>query len=419
VTVRHIASTLARCSFFAVLGLLAGQGENAAAQAGSSALANTLLSSQIRPGSPGPYADTCGNPEDATPTYPPGQYPVQLPDASMLGARNDLPNPYRAGVHWGDLPDGRIWGSVVGIDIGPDGTIWAVERCGSFGFGGTPCLDNLVDPVVHFDPDGRFLSSFGAGMLVTPHKIEVDDAGNVWVTDVGRAQGKGQTVLKFSSTGELLMTLGTPGVAGSEPGQFEQPSDVTIAPNGNIYVTDGHRGGGAAVGNARIQKFDRSGRFLTMWGRKGMGPSEFDMPHAIDLDSQGRVFVADRQNNRVQVFDADGNFEAVWYQFGRPSALYIDENDVLYVADSESRDGRTNIGRGGVPSSGYGFNPGSHRGIRIGSARTGEVQYFVPDPCPYPYPDVSSMTEGMTVAAQGNIYGSEYLGTVRKYARTR
>jgi streptogramin lyase len=419
VTVRHIASTLARCSFFAVLGLLAGQGENAAAQAGSSALANTLLSSQIRPGSPGPYADTCGNPEDATPTYPPGQYPVQLPDASMLGARNDLPNPYRAGVHWGDLPDGRIWGSVVGIDIGPDGTIWAVERCGSFGFGGTPCLDNLVDPVVHFDPDGRFLSSFGAGMLVTPHKIEVDDAGNVWVTDVGRAQGKGQTVLKFSSTGELLMTPGTPGVAGSEPGQFEQPSDVTIAPNGNIYVTDGHRGGGAAVGNARIQKFDRSGRFLTMWGRKGMGPSEFDMPHAIDLDSQGRVFVADRQNNRVQVFDADGNFEAVWYQFGRPSALYIDENDVLYVADSESRDGRTNIGRGGVPSSGYGFNPGSHRGIRIGSARTGEVQYFVPDPCPYPYPDVSSMTEGMTVDAQGNIYGSEYLGTVRKYARTR
>ena len=77
----------------------------------------------------------------------------------MLGARNDLPNPYRAGVHWGDLPDGRVWGSVVGIDIGPDGTIWAVERCGSFGFGGNPCLDNPVDPVVHFDQDGRFLSS--------------------------------------------------------------------------------------------------------------------------------------------------------------------------------------------------------------------------------------------------------------------
>ena len=99
-----------------------------------------------------------------------------------------------------------------------------------------------------------------------------------------------------------------------------------------------------------------------MWGRKGMGPGEFDMPHAIDLDSQGRVFVADRQNNRVQVFDSDGNFEAVWYQFGRPSALYIDENDVLYVADSESRDGRTNTGRRALPSSVYGYNAGAARG---------------------------------------------------------
>jgi len=384
--------------------------------------AASLLVAQVRMGSPGPIADTCGEPNGGqvsggTPIFPPGQYPVQLPDVSMLGARNDLPNPYRGGVHWGDLPDGRVWGSVVGIDIGPDGTIWAVERCGAFGFGGSPCLENPVDPVLHFDQSGRFLSSFGAGRIVTPHKVEVDDQGNVWVTDVGRAQGIGQTVLKFSPSGELLMTLGTPGVAGSAPGQFEQPSDVTVAPNGDVYVTDGHRGGGAAVGNARIQMFDRDGRFLTMWGRKGMGPGEFDMPHAIDLDSKGRVFVADRQNNRVQVFDADGDLVEVWYQFGRPSALYIDQNDVIYVADSESRDGRTNTGRGSLPSSGYGFSPGARRGIRIGSARTGAVEYFVPDPCPYPYPDVSSMTEGITVDRDGNIYGSEYLGTVRKYAR--
>jgi len=419
-----IVGGLARLCGVAAITLTTGGPVGAYAEPALSVLATSLLTQQARMGSPGPIADTCGEPEGGqasggTPIFPRGEYPVRLPDVSMLGARNDLPNPYRGGVHWGDLPDGRVWGSVVGIDIGPDGTLWAVERCGAFGFGGNPCLDNPVDPVLHFDQSGRFLSGFGAGMIVTPHKVEVDDDGFVWVTDVGRAQGKGQTVLKFSPTGELLMTLGTPGVAGSAPGQFEQPSDVTVAPTGDVYVTDGHRGGGAAVGNARIQKFDRDGRFITAWGRKGMGPGEFDMPHAIDLDSQGRVFVADRQNNRVQVFDASGNFEAVWYQFGRPSALYIDENDVLYVADSESRDGRTNTGRGTLPSSGYGFNPGSRRGIRIGSARDGSVDSFVPDPCPYPYPDVSSMTEGITVDADGNIYGSEYLGTVRKYVRGR
>jgi streptogramin lyase len=141
------------------------------------------------------------------------------------------------------------------------------------------------------------------------------------------------------------------------------------------------------------------------------------MPHDLAIDSRGRVFVADRQNNRVQMFEPDGKFVAVWYQFGRPSAIYIDANDVLYSADSESRDGRTNTGRTFLPASGYGFNPGARRGIRIGSARDGAVRAFVPDPCPYPYPDVSSMTEGIAVDRQGNIYGSEYLGTIRKYSR--
>lgn len=408
-------------SAIAATALLLG-GRDGAVPTAEANEARALLTSQVQEGAPGPYADTCGEPEggqvqDGTPVFPPGQYPVRLPAVSMLGARNDLPNPYEAGVHWGKLPDGRVWGSAVGIDIGPDGTIWAVERCGQFGFGGRPCLDHPVDPVVHFDQSGNFLSSFGAGMIVTPHKIEVDDEGNVWVTDVGTAPGRGQQVLEFSPSGELLMALGTAGEAGAGADHFEQPSDVTIGPNGDIYVTDGHRGGGAAVGNARIVQFDRNGVFVRAWGRKGMGPGEFDMPHAIDTDSQGRVFVADRQNDRVQVFDADGNFEAVWYQFGRPSALYIDANDVLYVADSESRDGRTNTGRSALPSTGYGYDPGARRGIRIGSARDGSVQYFVPDPCPYPYPGVSSMTEGITVDSEGNIYGSEYLGTVRKYRR--
>jgi DNA-binding beta-propeller fold protein YncE len=280
-----------------------------------------------------------------------------------------------------------------------------------------PCLDVPVDPIVQFDTSGRFLKGIGRRTIVTPHKIAVDRDGNVWATDVGTAPGMGQQVLKFSPEGKILMRLGTAGVTGSGHNEFDQPSDVAIGLNGAIYVADGHQDGGGVRGNARIVKYDRDGHFVRVWGRKGMGPGEFDVPHDLAIDSRGRVFVADRQNNRVQVFDADGNFIAVWYQFGRPSALYIDKNDALYVADSESRDGRTNTGRPALPASGYGYNAGAMRGIRIGSAKDGVVRSFIPDPCPYPYAGVSSMTEGITVDTQGNIYGSEYLGTVRKYVR--
>lgn len=395
-----------------------------------SAIASASLvgAGQTQGGSPGPMADTCGLAPDAAANapansgpprrvYPAGQYPITLPAVSHLGARNDLPNPYGAGVHWGTLPDGRVWGSVVGIGLAPDGTIWLADRCGRFGTGGRPCVDVQVDPIVQFDASGRFLRSFGKGTIVTPHKLWVDRDGNIWVTDIGTAPGLGQQVLKFSPDGKILMRLGTAGTSGSGQNQFQQPTAVAIGRNGEIYVADGHANGGGETGNARIVKFDRDGKFLTAWGKKGLGDSEFDMPHDLGIDSQGRVFVADRQNNRVQVFDAGGKFVASWYQFGRPSALFIDQNDVLYVADSESRDGRTNTGRTFLPASGYGYNAGTRRGIRIGSARTGTVQSFIPDPCPYPYPDVSSMTEGIVVDSAGTIYGSEYLGTVRKYVR--
>lgn len=389
------------------------------------AKANAEMAVQANDGSPGPRADSCGVPAQGgqsgggrrTPVFAPGQYPVTLPAVSFLGARNDLPNLYRPGVHWGQLPDGRRWGSTLGIDIGPDGTIWAVERCGAFGAGGTTCLESPLDPILQFDASGRVLKSFGQGTLAAPHKLTVDRDGNVWVVDFGRAPGKGQQVLKFSPDGELLMTLGKAGVSGSGLDEFDQPTDVAFGLNGDIFVADGHRGGGGTRGNARIMKFDENGTFIKTWGKKGMGPGEFDLPHTLAVDSQGRLFVGDRQNNRVQVFDSDGNFIDVWYQFGRPSAIDIDDNDVIYVADSESRDGRTNTGQPALSPSGYGFNPGAQRGIRIGSARDGSVSSFIPDPCPYPYPGVSSMTEGIAVDAEGNVYGSEYLGTVRKYVK--
>ncbi|HEY7447383.1 MAG TPA: peptidyl-alpha-hydroxyglycine alpha-amidating lyase family protein [Vicinamibacterales bacterium] len=379
--------------------------------------------------SAGPLADSCGAPVAGEtgrgqgagrgiPVFDPGQYPVKLPASSLLGARNDLPNPYHAGVHWGQLPPGRKWGSTAGIYAAPDGrTIWAIDRCGASGAGGSACADSPLDPILQFDLSGKLLKSFGRGVIVLPHKITVDRDGNLWVADNGSAPGKGQQVHKFSPDGKLLMSLGKPGVAGPGADEFDQPTEVAVAPNGDIFVADGHSGGGGATGNARVVKFDKTGKFLKTWGKKGMGPGEFDVLHTLAFDSRGRLFVGDRQNNRIQIFDQDGRFIAQWYQFGRPSGMYIDRNDVLYVADSESRDGRTNTGQLSLAQTGYGFNLGAQRGIRIGSARDGSVRGFIPDPCPYPYASGSTLAEGVTIDIEGNLYGADFLGTVRKFVK--
>jgi sugar lactone lactonase YvrE len=376
-------------------------------------------------GSPGPLAQTCGVPAaDATagragrgtalPAFPPGEYPVKLPAISLLGARNDLANPYRPGMSWGDLPNGRKWGSTASVSSAPDGTIWVADRCGQSGSGGATCggASANINPIFQFDKSGKLLKSFGAGLFVSPHKLSIDKDGNLWLADNG-----GNQVFKLSPDGKILLTLGQKGVAGISLDQFDAPTDVAIAPNGDIFVADGHTGGGTATGNARIMKFDKNGRFLKTWGTKGMGPGEFDLPHTLAFDSRGRLFVGDRQNNRIQIFAQDGKFIAQWFQFGRPSGMYIDKNDVLYVSDSESRDGRTNTGQFALAQTGYGFNLGAQRGIRIGSAKDGSVKYFIPDPCPYPYPSGSSMAEGVSADSDGNVYGADFLGDVRKFIR--
>jgi sugar lactone lactonase YvrE len=331
--------------------------------------------------------------------------PSEPPAASPLGARNDLPNPYAPGVSWGHLPDGRKWGSTAGIAIAPDGTIWALDRCGVSGSRGTNCAASSLDPILQFDQSGTFLKSFGGGLFVSPHKISIDRDGNLWVADNGLAEGKGQQVWKFSPQGTVLMTLGKAGVAGPGLDTFDQPTEVAIAPNGDIFVADGH--GNQPTANARIMKFDRDGKFLATWGRKGTAIGEFDCIHTLAFDSRGRLFIGDRQNNRIQVYDQQGQFIAEWKQFGRPSGIFIDADDTIYVADSESR--------GGEP--GYGYNPGARRGIRIGSARDGSVRYFIPDPSPYPPASGSTSPEGLTVDAQGNIYGAEFTMDVKKYVR--
>ena len=298
--------------------------------------------------------------------------------------RDPVPNPFRTISDVVTMPDGRVMGSSNAVDVDSEGNIWLFERCGA-----NSCLNSDVDPILQFDPTGRLLRSFGAGMFVFPHGVIVDDDDNIWIVDAGVAEGKGNQVFKFSPEGEVLMTLGQPGVRGESQDLFNEPSDLTIAPNGDIYVADGHI---AQRSNARIVVFNSAGEFLRAWGTKGSGPGELDCPHSIALDSQGRVFVGDRTNNRLQIFTPDGRFIAEWTQFGRPSGVRI-RNDVLYVVDSESR----------AIEGQYGYNPGWHRGIRIGSVTDGQVIAFIPDPGPH---GGTSHPEGISVDDEGNIWGA-------------
>ena len=327
--------------------------------------------------------------------------------AAPSGPTNSLPNPYRSIENWGTLPQGRAWGSTSAVAIDPDGTsVWVGERCGesrppsqvdpSQPFG---CDGSKLDPILKFDASGKLLRSFGAGLLLFPHGLHVDRDGNVWITDgLGRGN-KGHQVFKFSPDGKGLLMLGKPNKPGDGPDEFNAPSAVVTAPNGDIFVADGHGG----KTNARVVKFDKDGKFIKTWGRKGSAPGEFDIPHALAIDSQGRLFVGDRQNNRIQIFDQDGKFLDQWTQFSRPSGIYIDKNDTIYVADSESESVAKN-------------HDGWKRGIRIGSAKDGTVTALIPDPVEQI--KGTSAAEGVAADAAGNIYGAE-VGPKRvmKYVR--
>ena len=309
------------------------------------------------------------------------------------------PNPYRTveGA-WGKLPAERTWGSTSAVFPATDGSknIWVAERCGQ-----NSCAGSNLSSILLFNPDGKLLKSFGENLFIWPHGIHVDRDNNVWVTDARGEGSIGHQVHKFSPDGKLLMSLGKKGVAGNGKYEFNGPSDVLIAPNGDIFIADGH----GADGNNRIVKFDSKGRFKKTWGTTGAEAGEFRDPHALAMDSQGRLFVGDRGNSRVQIFDQDGKHISTWTQFGRPSGLYIDANDILYSADSES-------------NATWGNNPGWKRGIRVGSARDGWVTALIPDPEPDPDNASTTGAEGVAADSEGNIYGAE-VGPkmLRKYVR--
>jgi DNA-binding beta-propeller fold protein YncE len=295
--------------------------------------------------------------------------------ANVAAQGGNLPNPYREDANWAKLPAGAKWAGVISVDPASNGDVWVFHRSDP--------------PVLRFDASGKVVKSFGEGMIVNAHGMTVDRDGNVWVTDAQIKDGKGNQVLKFSPDGKLLMALGKPGVAGGGTDVFSGPCDVAIAQNGDIFVADGHI---ADVPVNRIMKFSKDGKFIKAWGKRGSGPGEFDTPHAIAIDSRGRIFVADRSNSRVQIFDQDGKFLDQWKQFGRPSGIYIDRNDNMVVADSQSNSKQ---------------NPGYTRGIRVGSAKDGKVTALIPFVEPDPEKNNNAGVEGVAIDGKGNVFAAE------------
>lgn len=317
---------------------------------------------------------------------------------SALKPSESYPNSYRMVEHPLTLPQGRQYGFVLGLEVDRNGKdIWVMDTCGG-DLGACLTTNAAVDPIMKFDESGKFIKSFGAGMFAHPHGSYMDASGNLWAVDgVGGPQvdpKKGHAVFKFSSDGTLLLTLGTPGVKGNSEKTFNTPSDVLVAPNGDIFVADGHFDSDT---NQRIVKFNKDGKFLKAWGTNGSGPGQFGETHTLAMDGQGRLFVGDRRNNhRIQIFDQDGQFLAEWKQFGSPSEIFIDRNDVLYVADALSNTKA---------------NPQLKHGIYIGSAKDGRVTAFIPD--------VSDRLQELVVAdARGNVWGAFTLGRmIRKYVK--
>ncbi len=320
-----------------------------------------------------------------------------------------LPNPApNVTKNWGELPAGRKWGTSAGLDIDPkDGHVWGYERCGAGTAGGGPvdCDNTPVDPVFKFDrKSGKVLANIGKGVMVTPHGIHVDRDGNVWVADfAGNKEGtKGHQVHKFSPKGEKLMSLGMAGKPGNADGQFNQPNDVVVGPDGSIYVSDGHDGQGMTTVKAveeglkrgatgRISKFTRDGKFVKSWGKIGVRHGEFRTPHALMFDSKGRLWVADRGNHRLEIFDQEGTYLESRYMYGRISGFFIKDNQV-YAIDSES-------------------GPYNHvnwrNGVRIGPLDEDRITAFIPGFDREDRVYQGTAGEGIAVDADGNVYAAE------------
>ena len=217
---------------------------------------------------------------------------------------------YNADAEWPTLPPGWNFGETVGVAVDGKRHVYVFHRG--------------ENPIMEFSPDGRLVRSWGEGMFIRAHSIRVDPEGNIWTVDNDTHQ-----VLKMDPNGRVRMVLGRYGTSGETDELFNRPTDVGFGPNGEIYVTDGY-------GNSRVVKFSKQGRYVTAWGKHGKGEGEFDAPHAVVVDRQGRVYVGDRENYRVQIFDAHGKFLAQWKHVGSPWGLALLPDGTLFMSDGHN-----------------------------------------------------------------------------------
>ena len=310
-----------------------------------------------------------------------------LPPPIELAAANAMNNPYRMLENWPHL--GAIKpGAAIGLFPDGKGGVWLQHRS--------------VPAILHIDTSGNIVKQFDV-TFSSSHGFCQDQDGNFWAADSGPfndspdAGVKGNQIFKFDQNGKLLLTLGQAGVSKAGTDTFLQPVACRATPDGNILIADGHwpRPTKGPQDGDRLVWFTRDGKFIKEFGRHGRKPGEFLGPHGLAFDSKGRLFVADRSNNRVQIFDKDMNVVDSWTQFGRPSGIWILKDDTLIVSDSESNN---RIGGPDDAPEGGGNairNQGWKNGIRIGSAKDGSLKYFIEGTRP----------EGLAADEQGNIFG--------------
>jgi DNA-binding beta-propeller fold protein YncE len=218
---------------------------------------------------------------------------------------------YRVQIRFGEepdtMPDGWKFGRVSSVATDSAGNVYVFQR------------GKKADPLVVFDGKGKYLRSWGRDQFGNPHGLRVDRDNNVWITDNGD-----HLVRKYTNEGQLLLTLGTKGVAGTDDKTFNRPTDIAFAPGGDFYVSDGY-------GNSRVVKFSREGKYLMAWGKRGTAPGDFHLPHSVAVDSKGLVYVSDRENNRIQIFDANGKFLRQWTHLGATQNIFITPRDEMWI----------------------------------------------------------------------------------------
>ena len=227
-----------------------------------------------------------------------------------LGQANWPKLPYGVDMDWPRLPAGWTFEETPGIAVDKNEHVFVFHRG--------------PHSIMEFDKGGNLVRSWGDGVFVRPHGLRFDQQGNLWAAD-----DQGHVVVKMDPMGRVRMVLGRKNTKGETDNLFNRPTDLAFTPSGDFYVSDGY-------GNSRVVKFNKDGKFIRAWGKKGAGEGEFNLPHAVAVDKNGLVYVGDRENHRMQIFDADGKFVKQWKHVGSPWGIVITEDDFLYMCDGHN-----------------------------------------------------------------------------------